>query len=417
MRQVDIIRPSSINAINGPIGTLKRILRNRDFFVSKGYDVTLFVNESVNQGPYKDIPLQQNQSGSAKSLGQRLGITYWLRSMARNKHWAAVLIHYKGMKAIERLVDYYLSFDREPDIVQFHSSAECFHYLKKRKVKKAKTVLFLHTDGIPFKMELESLPALEGTAYYERQKENFKWTIEHVDRIVFIARIGQKNFLQYFQNRSLEDTSVIINGLDDLNEEQRQIVSSIKGVFQESEFKYRLCCAGTISYRKGQRIVIEALQQLPSDLLKITHVDFIGDGAERIDLEQYVRDNDLSDHVRFLGSIPNTEVYKRLAENNIYILMSKNEGLPISIIEAMRVGLPTISTSVSGIPELVEEGYNGFLLNPDVDELTALLRKLPDYDWRQMGKNSRIRFEKEFTFERMEEEFCNMYDKTIKLYK
>ena len=93
--------------------------------------------------------------------------------------------------------------------------------------------------------------------------------------------------------------------------------------------------------------------------------------------------------------------------------MSQNEGLPISIIEAMRAGMPIISTRISGIPELVKEEYNGFLLNPDSRELVELLKKLPLYDWEQMGINSRKRFEKEFTFSRMEKEFCDMFDTVI----
>ena len=141
-----------------------------------------------------------------------------------------------------------------------------------------------------------------------------------------------------------------------------------------------------------------------------THLDLIGDGGERPVLEGLVHEYGLDEHVRFWGMVPNVEVYRYLAQNNIYILMSKNEGLPISIIEAMRAGLPIISTNVSGIPELVNEGYNGLLLNPDVKELAELLKKLPNYDWELMGKNSRKRFELEFTFERMEKDFCDMYD-------
>ena len=47
MKQVDIIRPCSINAIIGPIGTLKRILKNREYFEERGYAPSLFVNESI----------------------------------------------------------------------------------------------------------------------------------------------------------------------------------------------------------------------------------------------------------------------------------------------------------------------------------------------------------------------------------
>ena len=90
--------------------------------------------------------------------------------------------------------------------------------------------------------------------------------------------------------------------------------------------------------------------------------------------------------------------------------MSRSEGLPISIIEALRASLPVISTRIAGIPELVEDNYNGFLLNPSSEELVNLLSKLPDYDWEQMSRNSREKYEKEFTFERMKREYCDMYD-------
>ena len=318
------------------------------------------------------------------------------------------------MQAVKKLLNYYLSLDRDPDIVQFHSYIECFYYLKKRKNRKAKTVMFLHTDGIPFKMELEALPALDGTSYFKRVQESFSWTVRNVDRIVFIAKIGQKNFLDYYPNRTLLDTSVILNGINDLSLEQLKEVSQIKKNGNH-RFNYRLCCAGTISYRKGQRMIIEALQQLSPDLQKQIQIELIGDGSEKALLEQMVNDSSLTENVVFPGKVANEDIYKHLSANNIYILMSKNEGLPISIIEAMRAGLPIISTKVSGIPELIEEEYNGFLINPDVDELVALLNRLPKYDWEQMGRNSRTRFEKDFTFERMEKEFCDMYDLTLSM--
>lgn len=411
MRQVDIIRPSSINAINGPIGTLKRILNNQAFFNEHGYEVTLFANESLKQGPFVSVPVSPNSGAKKSKIGLRNIISTWLRFRARTDLWAAKLIYNKSCKETERLIDYYLSLHRTPDIIQFHSDADCYLFLKKCQGPLPKVVLFQHTDGIPLRMLVESLPGLKDSKYLSKLHKQFAWTIKQADRLVFIAKIGQTNFLSYFPEKNPTDTSVIVNGIDELSEQQKKDVDHLKSSFVSP--KYRLCCTGTISFRKGQRIVIEAISKLPENLRNQIRVDFIGDGAERDSLEQLSMELGLTKQMRFLGSVPNPEVYKRLAENNIYILMSNNEGLPISIIEAMRVGLPIISTKVSGIPELVQEGYNGFLLNPDVDELTLLLLKLPQYDWEQMGQHSLERFEKEFTFERMKREFCEMYDSTI----
>jgi len=413
MKQVDIIRPSSIKAINGPIGTLKRILKHKDYFNSRGYEVTLFVNESIQQGAFTEVPEISSQVNSSHLSGMRLKISQWIRSRARKDLWAAKLVDKNNRRQTDHLIDYYLSLNRTPDIVQFHSDTECYLFIKKHKGTLPKIVLFQHTDGIPFRMLIEALPGLKDSKYLDGLKSEFNKIVNRVERLVFIARIGQTNFLNYYPQKSLDDTSVIINGIDDLTPNQSSEVIRLKN--KEYKYKYRLCCTGTISYRKGQRIIIEAVSKLSEELRNQISVDFIGDGPERPILESLSFNLGIASQIHFLGSISNQEVYKYLAENNIFVLMSKNEGLPISIIEAMRVGLPIISTRVSGIPELVNEGYNGFLLNPDVEELVALLNKLPDYDWEQMGRNSMFRFENEFTFERMEREFCDMYDETLKL--
>lgn len=407
-KQVDIIRPGSINSIIGPVGTLKRILKNQDYFNSRGYEVTVFSQESVQIGPIKASPTAEYSESRIKA-GLRHRIGSFLRMRAKTNRFIAQWYINKSRKEIEGLVDYYLSLNRHPDIVEFHSDLECYYYLKKRKDKNAKTVMFLHSDGIPFKMELQYYPCLEGSSFIANHKEELDYTVRNVDRIVFIAKIGQRNFLKRYPNRTIENTSVIINGIDDLTEEQLYEVCEIKKNIK-SDYKYRLCCTGTINTRKGHRIIVEALRRLPDELLKQIHVDFIGEGGERPVLENLIHKSKLDEHVHFYGMVPNVDVYKYLAKNNIYILMSNNEGLPISIIEAMRAGLPIISTNVSGIPELVDHGKNGILLKPDVEDLLELLLQLPKYNWEEMGKYSRFRYEHEFTFERMEREFCDMFN-------
>ena len=409
IKDVDVIRPGSINAIIGPVGTLKRILNNQDYFNDRGYQVTVFANESIQNGPILVPPPAKKAVVSWKSeLRNKVGSI--IRMHAKKNKWLAIWMYKKGLKNAEMLVDYYLTLDRDPDIIQFHSGAECYYYLKKRKNKRAKTVMFIHGDGIPFEMDLQYYPILRNTNFIEKQRDVFEWTVSNTDRIVFIARIGQENFLKFYPNRNKQNTTVIINGIDDMTAEQKEEINIIKKDNVNSLYKYRLCCTGTINTRKGQRYIIEALHELPLDIQNHIHVDFIGEGGERPVLEDLVKKYGLEKNVTFYGLIPNVDVYKYLAQNNIYILMSQNEGLPISILEAMRAGLPVISTKVSGIPELVNEGYNGFLLNPDSKELAKLLKNLSESNWLQMGANSRKRFENEFTFERMRKELCDMYD-------
>ncbi|CAM5677013.1 Mannosyl transferase OS=Lysinibacillus sphaericus OX=1421 GN=LS41612_05020 PE=4 SV=1 [Lysinibacillus sphaericus] len=79
------------------------------------------------------------------------------------------------------------------------------------------------------------------------------------------------------------------------------------------------------------------------------HLQFIGDGSLRLSLENYVKDKGLSERVTFLGN--QLDVTTLLAESQIFVLLSDWEGLPISIIEAMRAGLPIIATNVGGVNE------------------------------------------------------------------
>lgn len=409
IKKVDIIRPCSINAIVGPIGTLKRIIKNRDYFKGRGYDPSLFVNESMTLGrpvDVSDIKIPQ-RDGRPKSFRRRV----YSKLLLWGKHCypLACLLMKNFDRVQKRLTDYYISLDRTPDIVEFHSEVESYHYLKNRREKKAKTVVFLHSDGIPFAMDLVYFPCLKNSRFHKNRWKKIVWTMENVDHIVFIAKKGQNNFLKSFPSVNIEKTTVMLNGIDDLTVEQLKEVAATKQL--SNGFKYRFCCTGTINTRKGHLFIVEALHCIDYEKLRDIHVSFLGDGPQREPLEELVKNYGLEHNITFEGSIPNEQVYKHLAEANIYILMSINEGLPISIIEAMRAGLPIISTKVAGIPEIVTDHYNGLLLEPSTEELIPVLNNLGDYDWSKMGQNSRCRFENELTFDRMMRDFCDMFDK------
>lgn len=409
MKTVDIVRPCSINAIIGPISTLKRILKNKRFFNDRGYSPSLYVMESIHLN--RSVEIEDASSVPVKktsklSIKGRLynQLTLW----GKHNYPLACFLMNNTFKVTNRLTKYYIGLNRHPDIIQFHSNVECYQYLKQRKEKNAKVVMFLHTDGIPFAMYLSYYPVLRDTRFFKKLVRDFEWTARQCDKIVFIAEKGRENFLKYCPTIDPSKTIVILNGIDDLTDNQKKEIAEISG--KEYDFKYRLCCTGTINTRKGHRFIIEAMHRLAPEKLAEIHVDFLGDGQERKKLESLVAEYGLDKHISFLGAIPNTEVYRYLAKENIYILMSMNEGLPISIIEAMRAGLPVISTKVAGTPEIVRDGFNGLLLNPCAEDLLPVLEKMGEYDWAQMGLNSRQRYENELTFDRMESNFCDMYD-------
>lgn len=140
-------------------------------------------------------------------------------------------------------------------------------------------------------------------------------------------------------------------------------------------------------------------------------LDIIGDGPDQECIEKLVEDLNLKSNINFLGF--QKDVNKFLLTSDAFLLISKSEGLPISIIEAMKVGLPIIASDVGGISECVALGKNGFLIknnNPkDIVKHVSCLVSDP-FLVEMMGEESIKIFKEKFTSD-------TMFDATIKVYK
>ncbi|HHV84019.1 MAG TPA: glycosyltransferase family 4 protein [Tepidanaerobacter syntrophicus] len=141
---------------------------------------------------------------------------------------------------------------------------------------------------------------------------------------------------------------------------------------------------------KGQQDVIAALGKLKMQGISNYEYQLVG-GGEQTYLKSVAERYDVSDQVKFLGSMPHDEVFTWLDTLDIYIQPSKTEGLPRALIEAMSRGLPAIGSNAGGIPELLEKDciFNKF----DYKELIEIiLKNVPNKEWL---KNKSIRnFEK-----------------------
>ena len=127
------------------------------------------------------------------------------------------------------------------------------------------------------------------------------------------------------------------------------------------------------------------------------HLILVGDGPERNALEELCDELQISDRVEFVGESPTPEVFVDSAD--IVLLVTRSEGLPLALLEGMRAGKPIIATAVGGIPEVIENGKQGFLVEPDNQaDLTSKLQTLvADHDLRlQMGKRARKTYESRF---------------------
>lgn len=133
---------------------------------------------------------------------------------------------------------------------------------------------------------------------------------------------------------------------------------------------------GSVGHRKGTFDLIEAVGMIKSNGVRLK--TWIAGYEERkgyLDqARELIRKLEIENDCELLGMVIGEKKEKLLQEADMFILPSYNEGLPIAVLEALSVGLPIISTPVGGIPEVVKDGYNGFLIQPG--DIKALADKL-----------------------------------------
>ncbi|HXK40864.1 MAG TPA: glycosyltransferase family 4 protein [Candidatus Paceibacterota bacterium] len=118
---------------------------------------------------------------------------------------------------------------------------------------------------------------------------------------------------------------------------------------------------------KGLKYLIEAAEHFKNNDNVIFMV--IGDGQEREELELLITNYQLQHQVLLLGQIP--DAYKLLTAFDIFVLPSVKEGFPWVVIEAMAAKLPVVATRVGAVPEIIEDGKNGFIVEPGQPEQIA----------------------------------------------
>lgn len=159
-----------------------------------------------------------------------------------------------------------------------------------------------------------------------------------------------------------------------------------------------LTFVGRLAAVKGIPVLLEALSFLRAEFPEL-RVTLIGDGPERARLEQDAADLGLRDVVNFSGYRSQSEVAEALKDTDALVLPSFAEGVPVVLMEAMAAGRPVITSSVAGVPELVEDGKSGCLVPPgDALKLAEAIRAvLSDPERRSaMGRAGRAKVVEEF---------------------
>jgi glycosyltransferase involved in cell wall biosynthesis len=276
-----------------------------------------------------------------------------------------------------------------PDLVSLHSSKA--HLLGGFAARTLGLPVLITVHGWPF---ADGVPAASRRFYalYERFAARLATavvTVSHEDR----------DLARQYGITAKGGVSVIHNGMPD-DARRRDHDSATEPV--------RLLMVGRHVPQKDHRTLLRALAKLRD---RPWTVDLIGSGPDEGKNQALAQELGLAERVRFLGY--RTDVADRMAETDVNVLISNWEGLPRSIIEAMRAGLPTVASDVGGNRELVVDDSTGYLTpRADADAVATCLADLIDnrHKRKVLGTNARRSFEQGFTF-------ATMFANTMAVYR
>ena len=172
----------------------------------------------------------------------------------------------------------------------------------------------------------------------------------------------------------------------------------------------RIVMVARFDQQKDHITLIYAFQNLSGAKL-----DLVGDGPKLEEVKRLVRQLGLTEKVNFIGY--SERIAQLLSQVQIFTLISNWEGLPLTVIEAMRAGLPVVASDVGGVAEAVDDGLTGYCIpRNNVIVLHEQLSKLVNSSKLRsaMGIRGREKYESEFTFEQMFKKTEDLYIKVLK---
>jgi len=240
---------------------------------------------------------------------------------------------------------------------------------------------------------------------YRKLKFAAKLLPNFVEKVVCVSE-DLKDFFIRELDVSENSIEVIYNGVDLEIFRENNRSTHLKGISNNASI------IGNVARLSGPKDHFNLLVAFSKALKKNPNVMLVlvGDGELRPEIERTIDELQLFDKVILLGK--RDDIPELLTGFDIFVLSSKREGFPISILEAMACSKPVIATNVGGVPEILTDGINGFVVPPEnPDRLAeAILHLLKDKNLSEhMAKNGLETVKQYFSKEIMMMRYRNLF--------
>ena len=280
------------------------------------------------------------------------------------------------------------------EIIHIHMSSRASFYRKKVFVeiaKKRKKKVIIHVHGSEFDV------------FYNREcnskeQEKIRNTFAMADRVIVLSA-EWKNF---FETICEKKKIYILHNAVVIPEYEKKSLNN-----------HNILFLGRLGERKG---IYDLLEAMPEVIKKISdvHLYYGGDG-EIEKTQEYIEKLKIKNNCTYLGWIDGNEKNKMLKKCSVFVLPSYHEGMPMAILEAMSYGAIVVSTYTGGIPQVIEDGKNGYLFNAgDINGLQeCLFEALENNKKSEISLCSYQTVEENFNVEKNVDILCEWYKEIV----
>jgi glycosyltransferase involved in cell wall biosynthesis len=256
-----------------------------------------------------------------------------------------------------------------------------------------------------------------------------RYLAKRTSTIVAISELQKRELSQVFKVADENKFEVIPLGLDlrKFAEEKKEKRSKFRSQHNLPENYIVIGIVGRLVPIKNHYLLIDAIQQIKSKINRYFELMIVGDGSERENLIQYVQEKNLSYRTNPLGSPADVyftswikEMDGAYAAMDIVALSSKNEGTPVSLLEAQAAGKFVVSTNVGGVKDIVHPSAGIIVEDFNVESFAnALLKAIESFEKvnYQIENIVSPKIIEQYSYTRLIENMDNLYKKLLNQFK
>lgn len=291
--------------------------------------------------------------------------------------------------------------------------------LAENKKNEVKCIVHLH--------QLKSAMTFYKSMFFEKKQYKVLFTVHSVyklrntkykiasivcsmlaDRVTCVSESGYQDYSKIVKCLKGKNISFIENGVDLLRVDS--ILKKKDSVSYQNEL-FHFVYVGRVIPIKNQKVLINAFKDLEG-----CDLTFIGAEGNDKEISGLIDELQLTEKIHITGMIERNKVFELLKASNVYVSSSLVEGLPVSVLEAMAVGLPVILSDINPHKEIAKKSAGVKIIKNTVDEWKNVLKEykcMVPSELRNLGTQCRRSVEENFSLEKMHKLYEKEYEKLI----